>query len=61
MLTKSLPAAPAALAVLPAGAKDLAETVARAPEAKTGSKSSVEQINEAVSRYSNSKAIFDEM
>jgi hypothetical protein len=45
----------------PGGAKDLSETVSRALEAKTGSKPSAEQVKEGVIRYSQTRAIFDEM
>jgi hypothetical protein len=43
------------------GAKDLSETVARALEGKTGQKPTTQQINEALVRYAQAKAIYDEM
>lgn len=45
----------------PNGSKDLAETVERALTEKAGSKPKVSQINEAIIKYTKTKAIFAEM
>lgn len=58
---KEVVAAARAYLYSPGGANDLAETVSRALEAKTGSKPSTEQVKEGVIRYSKTRAIFDEM
>lgn len=45
----------------PNGSKDLAETVERALTEKMGAKPKVSQINEAIIKYTKTKAIFAEM
>lgn len=45
----------------PGGAKDLAETVERALENRTGNKPTTQQISDAVIQYSKTRFIFDQM
>lgn len=45
----------------PAGAKDLIETVERALKSKNGKSPTEQEIKEAITKYRNTKAIYDEM